>query len=586
MHAALKLTILVSAILVPALSATSAEHPGDDPDESVLVRQQAAEQVRWQSNPTRHTKTVQLKILSLNDFHGQLSTVRRVGPRAVGTAPVLASYLRHAESQLGSDRTFIVHAGDHVGASAPDSALLQDEPSISFLNLLANKHCQYQNKLHPKCNLVATVGNHEFDEGVSELTRLLNGGVHSNGPFLEDPWRGARFPYVCANVLDVASSKPILPPYVIKRVDGIPIAFIGAVVKETPLIVTPTGVAGVRFTDEADAINAYVPQLKRKGVRAIVVVIHQGASMPPYIGNTSPAVADIPDPIGNIVRRLDSEIDVVISGHAHGFTNALARNNDGKEILVTQAFSFGTAFAEINLTIDRRTRDVVEKSALIQSTYADEGPGLTPDPATTALVAAAASRVAPLIERVVGVAAGGITRAFSAAGETAVGNLVADAMRHTMNTQFAFMQIGGLRADISAGDVTWGELFAVQPFGNDLVRMELTGSQIVRLINQQWLPVLHPLQISGLTYIWDDARAVGDKVVEVRDGEGRLLDPSATYSVAVNSFIAAGGDNFTVLTEGANPVVGPVDVDALVSYVRTLPQPFISLIDGRIRRSH
>jgi 5'-nucleotidase len=550
-----------------------------------LDRVTANHRVTWKSERAENGGAlVRLQILAINDFHGQLSTGRRSGNRPAGSAAVLASYLRNAEAQFADGHTFIVHAGDQVSASPPNSALLQDEPSISLLNLLANKHCTYKHKLNPRCNLVGTLGNHEFDEGIDELHRLVNGGNHPKGPFLEDPWRGARFPYVCANVVDRKTRKPILPPYVIKKVNGVTIAFIGAVLKETPLIVTPTGVAGVEFLDEADAVNKYVPILRAKGVRAIVVLIHQGASMPPFNGTTAQPTADIPAPLGDIVKRLRNEIDVVVSGHSHGFTNVLTTNNHGKQILVTQAFAFGTAYAQIQLAIDPRTRDVVEKSASILTAFADEGPGLSPDPSAAALVAAADTRVAPLVNRVIGVAAAPITRSFSNAGETAIGNLVADAMRQTFGTQFAFMQIGGLRADLDAGNVTWGEAFAIQPFSNDLVRMDLTGEQISRLINQQWLPVLHPLQISGLTYVWDDSRPVGDKVIEVRDESGALLNPTATYTVTVNSFIAAGGDAFTVLTEGTNRVVGPVDVDALVSYIEALPRPFTSLISGRIKR--
>src|SRR4051812_46698214 len=184
-------------------------------------------------------RRVAIKILAVNDFHGQLSP-KPVGGRPAGGAAVLASYLRAASAGI-EERTFIVHAGDHVGASPPNSALLQDEPTISAFNTLANDHCTYENKLDARCNLVGTVGNHEFDEGKRELMRLLTGGNRREGPFLENPWRGARFPYVSANVVDAATGKPIFLPYVIKRVNDVPIAFVGAVVKDTPSIVTPSG---------------------------------------------------------------------------------------------------------------------------------------------------------------------------------------------------------------------------------------------------------------------------------------------------------------------------------------------------------
>jgi len=276
---------------------------------------------------------------------------------------------------------------------------------------------------------------------------------------------------------------------------------------------------------------------------------------------------------------------VVVSGHTHAFTNALLKNAHGKEILVTQAFSAGTAYADIDLEIDRRTHDVVEKSAAIVTTFGDAGPGLTPDPAVAQLVADAEARVAPLVERVVGTASANITREQNAAGESALGNLIADAQRAAMNTDFAFMNPGGIRADISAGPVSWGDLFTVQPFNNDVMKMTLTGAQIYTLLNQQWASQPYPrlLQVSGLSYTWDNARPAGARVVEVRKA-GVPIDVNALYTVAVNSFIAGGGDNFTVLTAGTHRVVGPVDLDALVVYVETHAQPFSAVIEGRIVR--
>src|SRR4029453_4998532 len=215
---------------------------------------------------------------------------------------------------------------------------------------------------------------------------------------------------------NTSTGKTLLPPYTIKIANGIPIGVIGAVLKETPTIVTPSGVAGLQFVDEADAINASVAQLKRQGVRTIVVTIHQGLRQAPtYEGPTNPEVQGLTGPIIDIVKRLNDEVDVVVSGHAHGFSNALVANNNGKQILLTQAFSASTAYDDIDLTISRRSGDVVEKSAAIITTWADQGPGLSPDVKVAELVAAADARVAPLVTRVVGVAASAITRAENAA---------------------------------------------------------------------------------------------------------------------------------------------------------------------------
>jgi 5'-nucleotidase len=538
---------------------------------------------KWADHNGDPASWVNVQLLAINDFHGQLSAGRRVGNRPVGGAAVLASYLNLTQDGA-EDRTIIVHAGDHVGASPPSSALLQDEPSITFLNLLGNEFCGLRHRFNPRCNLVGTAGNHEFDEGVDEFFRLIHGGNHPSGPFLDDPYRGASFPYVSANVVDASTGRPILPPFVIKDIQGQRIGFIGAVLKETPTIVTPSGVAGLAFLDEADAINRYVPLLRKRGVRAIVVLIHQGGTQTLYQGVTQTGGA-ISGPIADIVSRLDDEVDVVVSGHAHSFTNGLLPAQGGKDVLVTQAFSAGTAYADIDLQIDPATRDVVAKSASIVTTYADVGPGLTPDSTVAQLVADAEAEVAPLVNQVIGVAQVDILRAQNAAGESPLGNLIADAQRAAMGTDFAFMNPGGIRADLFAGEVTWGELFTIQPFGNSLVKMDLTGSQIITLLEQQWLnqPFPRMLQVSGLTYTWDPARPVGSRIVEAQHN-GTAIDPAATYTVTVNSFMAAGGDNFTVLPTGANQVGGPIDLDALIAYVQGLPQPFSAAIEGRIAR--
>jgi 5'-nucleotidase len=528
------------------------------------------------------SRLLNVQILAINDFHGQITEGRYVAGRPVGSAPVLAAYLQDAAKGM-QRQTFIVHAGDFVGASPPESALLQDEPSIMFFNLLANRHCRTTNHMHPKCNLVGTAGNHEFDEGQDEMMRLFYGGVHEDGPFLDNPWRGARFPHICANVVDENTGRPILPPYVIKRIRRTPIAFIGAVLEDTASIVTASGIEGLAFVDEAEAINKQVKKLKRRGIRTIVVVLHQGGSQAAYTGPTDPS-ADAPaGEVVDVIKSLDSEVDVVISGHYHSFTNALVENDDGASVLVTQAWSKGSAFADIDLTIDCRTRDVVEKSAQITTTWADEGPGLAPNAAVSGLVEDAVAATEPLTSQIIAEAAADISREQTDAGESALGNLIADAQRAKMGTDFAFMNPGGIRADLAAGEVTWSELYSVQPFGNYLIKMVLTGQQIYDLLNQQY-PPYQPyeriLQVSGLTYSWDDSRGDNDLIVEVRK-DGQPIDREASYTVTVNNFIADGGDNFSVLLDGTDKVVGPIDLDALIEYIQSL-EPFEYAVDGRI----
>ncbi|GAD14982.1 5'-nucleotidase [Geobacillus kaustophilus GBlys] len=500
--------------------------------------------------PASSHRYIEVQLLGINDFHGQLNVTRKVGGREVGRADYLAAYLKQREAE--NKNTLLVHAGDAVGASPPVSALLEDEPTIEVLNKLGFD--------------VGTLGNHEFDEGVAEMLRLIHGGYHpATGDFA-----GADFPYVSANVVDAQTGKPILPPYVIKRVNGMPIGLIGVTLTETPTIVTPSGVAGVKFIDEATAINKAVRELKKKGVQTIVVLAHNPGVSNPDGTNASGEIVDI-------AKNVDDEVDVIFAGHNHAYLNAVV---DGK--LLVQSYSYGTAFSDVDLKIDPRTKDVVAKKAEIVTTYHD---GITPDPEIRALVEKYEAKVAPLVNQVVGTAAETITDEQNESGESALGNLIADAQRAAMKTDFAFMNPGGIRADIEQGEVTWGELYNVQPFNNQLVKMTLTGAQIRQLLNQQWQPTqTRMLQISGLRYTWSASKPVGEKVIDIQLPDGTPLKPDAEYTVTVNSFLADGGDGFTVLTHGTNREVGPVDLDALVSYIRGLEQPFSARIEGRINR--
>ena len=564
------------------------------------VREFAARPVEWKSRkprPDPQKPPVHVKILGFNDFHGQISAGRFVGIRPVGSAPVFAAYIKAAMNGM-EERTIIANAGDNIGASPLSSALLRDEPTLMFYNMLGNEDCSIRDRRDRDCNMVGTPGNHEFDKGKDELLRQLSGGNHPDGPFLQNPWRGIDHTFVSANVVNERSGRPLFKPYVIKRVQyrnhrgqmkDLSIGFVGAVLKDTPTIVTPSGVAGLQFLDEATAINRQVKELKRQGVETIVVLIHQGGFQTSYAGDTDPALAGVSGEIVGIVNRLSSEVDIVVSGHTHAFTNALIPAVDGTPVLVTQAFSAGTAYGDIDLMIDPDTRDVIAKTARIVTTFADEGPGLNPDPSAAALVAQAEAAVAPLANRVISTYVGDLTRVQTPAGESALGDLIADAQRAAMGTDFAFMNPGGIRADLlcAAGqtcNATYGSLFTVQPFGNSLVRMDLTGDQIYTLLQQQFPPnqtgaIIRFLQVSGLSYTWDNARVdpatkvCSGCIIEVRK-DGFPITGQAFYSVTVNSFLATGGDRFIVLNDGINPIGGPLDIDALEAYVGTLPPPF------------
>jgi 2',3'-cyclic-nucleotide 2'-phosphodiesterase (5'-nucleotidase family) len=522
-------------------------------------------------------KTFDVHLLGINDFHGNLTgagltyTDPFSGVAApAGGAGMLATYLERRRSQ-DPGRTLLVHSGDMVGASPPESGLLQDEPTIDVLNELEFD--------------VGTPGNHEFDEGLDEFWRLLRGGDH---PDTAGTFGGQDFPLISANIVSARTKRPILKPYLIAKVRGAKIGFIGATTVTTPTIVSAGAVDGLEFQGEATAINRYVPVLKRKGVEAIVVLIHEGGVQTGFPeGTVGPRISEI-------VPALHDEIDVVMAGHSHTVINTRV---DGR--LVVQASSFGRAFDDVTLQINRRTKDVVASSAAIVPAWKNDPPTSTnpvpPDPRVQAIVDKAVATVAPLVSRVVNTAARDLLAArdggANAAGESPLGNLIADAQRATMSTQLAFMNPGGIRAPIRAGEVTWGELYSVQPFANDMVKLDLTGAQIWTLLGQQFqTPSNRILEVSGLHYTYSSAGAGSGTIQSVflgapaDDSTPIANDASTTYTVALNSFLAGGGDGFTVLTEGTNRVVGPNDLDALVDYIEGLTAPFDAQIEGRITR--
>lgn len=500
-------------------------------------------------------QNVYVQLLGINDLHGQLDYSTKVNGKPVGGIEYLAGYLKEREATNPAN-TLMVQAGDAVGASRPVSALLQDEPTIRFLNELGFD--------------VGTVGNHEFDEGVTEMMRLIHGGAHPKTEKDFGPFEGAAFPYVVANVVDEKTGNLIMDPYVVKEVDGVKIGFIGVVTTETPSIVTPSGVAGVKFTDETEAINKYAKELEGKGVKAIVVLAHDPGTSAPDGSNPTGKVVDI-------AKAVDPEVDVIFGAHDHKYLNSTV---DGK--LLVQSYSYGTAFSDVDLTIDPITQDIVSKKAEIVSTF--QNPEHL-DAKIKAELDAYQAYVAPITSQVVGEAAAPISRTANGSGETALGNFIADGMKAATNTDFAFMNVGGIRDEIKkAGPITWGDLFAIQPFGNDIVTEKITGQQVRTLLNQQWSATSYAkiMQISGLKYTWSDNLPIGQKVLDIYLPNGNKIDPNGVYSVTVNNFMADGGDGFVVLKQGTERVTKMTDLDAFIDYVRSSTKPISAQIEGRI----
>jgi 5'-nucleotidase len=525
--------------------------------------------------------SVDLRILAINDFHGYLRPfpggIRVADPedktKKIAVPAGGAEHMATLVKQLRENHknTIFVAAGDLIGASPFLSAMFHDEPTIESLSMMGLE--------------VAAVGNHEFDEGGDELKRMQNGGCHpvdkcqGSHPFL-----GAKFRYLAASTIEKNTGTTIFPPYAIREFDGIAVAFIGLTLKATPDIISPVSAAGLEFKDEADTVNALVPELKERGAEAIVVLIHEGG-YPTGDYNECP---EISGPIVEIVKKFDRAVDVVITGHTH---QAYVCEIDGR--LVTSGDKYGTLVTAIDLKLDPNSRDVISAKAdnIIVRTAA-----YAKDPEQTALLEAYDKFAAPIANRRAGSITETLLRAPNEAGESALGDIIADAQLAATRADkdggaaIAFTNPGGLRADImkkSDGTVSYADVFASQPFRNQLVTLTLTGSQIKNTLEQQWLDPRRPriLQVSkGFSYAWDNAKPNGDRVIAASMSlNGERIDPVKSYRVTANHFLSVGGDGFTVLKEATAPQIGVFDADALYAYFQ-VNSPIAPMAPDRIKR--
>ena len=502
---------------------------------------------------------VHLRILAINDFHGNIATSSS-SFGGVGRVDYLAANLATAAD--GAENSVFVSAGDLIGGSPLISALFHDEPTIEAMNLMGLD--------------INSVGNHEFDEGIAELLRMQHGGPHPvDGDLDGDPFAGADFQFLAANVIDDATGQTILPPYAIRDYQGVKVAFIGLTLEGTPGIVARSGVVGLTFQDEAETVNSLVPQLREEGIEAIVVLLHEGGFSD---GGQNDCGSGLTGPIADITARLDDTVDLVIAGHTN---DEFVCEIDGK--WVTMADHSGRMFTVIDVTLDRTTKDLTVKTI---NNVPNSPAGVTPDPALTALIDRYAMLSGPLANAVIGVTTTDITRQSNAAGESALGGVIADAQLAATRVAdmgdavVAFMNSGGIRDDIvfaasgseADGEFTFGEGFAVHPFGNSLVTMSLTGAQIHTLLESQFdnpePGSSRILQVSeGFSYTWDAAQPTGSKVDPASIAiDGRVVDPHASYRVTVNSFMAEGGDGYSVLADGSDRFGGALDLDALIAY--------------------
>jgi 5'-nucleotidase len=543
--------------------------------------------------------TTDVHLLAFNDLHGNLEAGGlNIYGKFAGGAAYLAKAVKDRQATYRGHQATIL-AGDNIGASPLANGLFFEEPITIASNLMRVDF--------------AGVGNHEFDKGRDELLRVQNGGCRPVEGCTAAPYAlpngkttsvypGADFQYLSANVTVDATGKTLFPAFATKtfRTDHgnrkVTVGFIGEVLEATPTIVTPTGVAGLTFADEADAANRAVQQLRGQGVNTSVLVIHEGgfqsgaAALNGCAGNlTGSAIAEI-------ASRLDPSIKVIVSGHTHAEYRCTITSN-GVTRLITSAAAFGRILSDLTLTLDDRTGELVQASAenvIVENALNTPGPGVvrTPDPskedpAVQAVVQQYVTASAPLSNRVIGRIQGDLTRTSSAFGESALGDVIADAQLAATRpadlggARLAFMNPGGIRGDLRAGDissggeapgeVTYGEAFTVQPFGNSLVTKTMTGDLIRRLLQQQFAgcagqTVTRILQVSA-TFRYEQAPAAA--TCEGRIGriwvDGQEVAPTDSFRVTLNNFLATGGDGFRVFTEGTADLGGAQDIDALVA---------------------
>ncbi len=526
----------------------------------------------------RRPKTVNVQLLSFNDYHGYLeppggsdaTLSAPLDPTAtpVGGAEYLATEL--ATLRDGHPNTLTVTAGDLIGGSPFLSGLFHDEPSVASLEAM---HLD-----------VSSVGNHEFDEGFTELLRMQQGGCHPvDGCYFPDaPYDGASFPWLAANVHYDGSEKTVLPGTWTKTVDGVKVGFIGMTLEGTPELVAQAGIKGIAFEDEVATANAAVQKLRRQGVVSIVVLLHEGGIQT----GTYDGCAGISGPVVDIAQNLDPEIDLVITGHTHQPYVCDIPDPHGNPRLVTSASSFGRVVTETTLPIDGRTGQV--RRAKVTAVNHLVTQDVAKDAAQTAIIKKWTDLAAPRANKVVGTISGDITRSETRDAESSLNNLIADAQLAATSAaadggaQIALMNPGGVRADLTAaqisggeqpGEVTFGEAFTVQPFGNLLVTMDLTGQQLHDVLEQQAVatrsrPVLILGVSKGFTFGYAAAGAFGDRIDPASMMlNGTAIDPAQTYRVTVNNFLADGGDSFTVFKDGTNRLGGGDDLAAFTTYL-------------------
>lgn len=499
----------------------------------------------------------EIHLFGINDLHGNLEPPDGgngvISGYTAGGSAYLAAHL--ARLRAAYPASAVLSAGDNVGASPLISSLFHDEPTIDFLNQIGLA--------------ASAVGNHEFDHGTAELTRLQEGGCAADGCGPGGPFTGARFPYLAANVTDANGQPPAgVRPWTVLDVGGRRIGVVGVVTPDTAHIVMPAGIRGYTFGDEADGIDKYVPAMRAAGAQTVVALIHDGGQqqLAPGVPLDYNGCANITPDVAGLAARVDPAVSVLFTGHTHQpYVCTIA----GK--VVTQASAFGRLITDVTL---RFAADGTVTAHAVNRVVTRDIPL---DPAANTLVSFYADQVKPRAERVVGAVAGPVSSRPFAAGDSPMGDLIADSMLAATaapdagGAVAAFMNEGGVRADLVHTTVTFDDIHTVEPFGDQVVTVSLTGQQVLGLLEQQWDSVSAEAAVmsaAGITYAYSASAPKGHKVIadSVRIG-GAPLNPVAVYRIATNSFLAAGGDGFTLFRQAVDEQPGPVDLDALQHYL-------------------
>ncbi len=566
------------------------------------------------STEEKASKTIPIQMLGVNDFHGALDTKGTAYLESgkfsnVGRASVLAAYLDKAQADFASKnkegKTERIQAGDLVGASPANSALLRDEPTMRVFNEMKFT--------------IGTLGNHEFDKGLGEFVRVLNGEAPDRanmGGMSDDLWtifkdypRAKSTQKVAIANLENKTKGPHgevgaqpydLPPYIVETYgegeDRVQVGYIGVVTKEFPSLVLAEHTKDFKVIDEGEAVAKYTKELREdKKVDAIVVVSHVAATSKQ--GNVQGEVVDMM----NKVDQLDPEnsVDAVFAGHNHQETNGVIKREGKQDVRVVQSTSQGKAYIDLQGELDTKTKDFKETpKASITPTI---GSGVTEDSKVQDIVDAASTAIKPITEAAVAKAdpeklntVDGkkmISRSTNEADESPAGNLITDGQLYMANNtkltdsagkevkaDFAMTNSGGIRADLLVNDkdeITWGAAQTVQPFGNILQVVSMTGKDIKEALNQQYNngKTGYTLQISGLTYDYTGTTKTGDgsfKVMDVKKADGTPVKDDETYNVIINDFLFGGGDGFTAFTNGKLVTAMDTDTDTFVNYFKEL----------------